>query len=49
MEIEEGSEGASEDTPRVGRNKVRGDRETGGIETTGPVQKDKDICGGVGT
>lgn len=49
LEIEEGSKNAGEHTPCVGRNKVWGSGETGGVETTGPAQKDKDVCCGVGT
>jgi hypothetical protein len=48
LEIEEGGEDASEHPPCVGRSKVWGGGERGGVETTGPAEEDKEICGGVG-
>ena len=49
LEIEEGGEDASENTPCVGRRKVWGSGDTGGVETTGPGEEDKEICGSIGT
>jgi len=48
LEVEECGEDARQYAPCVGRNKVGGSGDAGGVEPTGPVEEDKEISRGVG-